>query len=354
MKKRELNIDLLRCIAVISILSVHFFLNSGFYKLDIMGKRLFAMTTLRTSFMVCVPLFLIITGYLMNKKTMNRKYYIGICYTLGTYLIISLFCCLFKVLFLHEKLVIKDIIVNILKFKGAPYAWYIEMYVGLYILIPFLNILYQNIGDKKKKQLLLVSIGAIVTLPTLINMYRGIQIIPDWWINIWPLLYYFVGCYIKEYDIKISIKTNVIALIAIILVSGGVNFYLSHNNHFLWKNYNRWYGWQNVCSSILLFILIKNLNLSKIPNFLNKIITFIAKISLGIYLSSWILDSILYERLKLLIPNVVKRMDYFIVIVPLVFVGSALLSILSEVIYKCCSCVCYKLYYSCKKIENKN
>lgn len=31
MKKRNINIDLIKCIAVFSVISVHFFLNNGFY-----------------------------------------------------------------------------------------------------------------------------------------------------------------------------------------------------------------------------------------------------------------------------------------------------------------------------------
>ena len=34
------------------------------------------------------------------------------------------------------------------------------------------------------------------------------NLIPDWWINIYPLTYYFIGCYLKEYQIKMKKHNN--------------------------------------------------------------------------------------------------------------------------------------------------
>ena len=37
MTKRNLNADLIRCVAVFSVISVHFLLNGGFYKQEVRG-----------------------------------------------------------------------------------------------------------------------------------------------------------------------------------------------------------------------------------------------------------------------------------------------------------------------------
>ena len=66
--KRNVNLDLTRCAAVFSVVAVHFFLNSGFYGTPIVGGKMLLSTILRTVFMVCVPLFLLLTGYLMSGK----------------------------------------------------------------------------------------------------------------------------------------------------------------------------------------------------------------------------------------------------------------------------------------------
>lgn len=89
-KKRNINLDMIRVIAVFSVLSVHFFLHNGFYEEIVVGKRLFFMGTMRNFFMICVPLFLILTGFLMNKKVVSRKYYSGLKKTYITYVLASI------------------------------------------------------------------------------------------------------------------------------------------------------------------------------------------------------------------------------------------------------------------------
>ena len=79
--QRNIGLDLTRILAFLSVVSVHFFLNTDFYKIPIKGKRMLVLATLRTSFMVCVPLFLLLTGYLVSYKKISleaeslKKYY---------------------------------------------------------------------------------------------------------------------------------------------------------------------------------------------------------------------------------------------------------------------------------------
>ena len=75
MKKRNINIDLIKCIAVFSVISVHFFLNTNFYNTPVVGNKMYIAVFFRTLFMICVPLFIITTGYLMKNKELNKKYY---------------------------------------------------------------------------------------------------------------------------------------------------------------------------------------------------------------------------------------------------------------------------------------
>ena len=67
MKKRNINIDLIKCIAVFSVISVHYFANVGLYKTIIEENKMCIGIVFRTLFMICVPLFIITTG-LFNEK----------------------------------------------------------------------------------------------------------------------------------------------------------------------------------------------------------------------------------------------------------------------------------------------
>ena len=105
--------------------------------------------------MISVPLFLLLTGYLMRKKELSKKYYSGIKKTLSIYILASLACLIYKVLFLNMNYSLFGIIKDILGFSLAKYSWYIEMYIGLFLLIPFLNLIYNNLKTKKEKQTLI-------------------------------------------------------------------------------------------------------------------------------------------------------------------------------------------------------
>lgn len=73
-KVRNINVDIIKCIAVFLVVSVHFCLNNGFYEMTISCPRMYVMVCIRTFSMMCVPLFLLITGFLMNKKDINSLY----------------------------------------------------------------------------------------------------------------------------------------------------------------------------------------------------------------------------------------------------------------------------------------
>ena len=61
-------------------------------------------------------------------------------------------------------------ILSILDFSADSYAWYIEMYIGLFLIIPFLNILWNNLNDVGRKWLIITLLG-LTALPSLLNCW---------------------------------------------------------------------------------------------------------------------------------------------------------------------------------------
>ena len=94
LQARDPAADILRCVAAFSVISVHFFMNSGFYSSPIDCPRMIVLLFMRSAFVVCVPLFLTLTGYLMTNKRLVRSYYRGIRNTLFTYVVSGLCCML--------------------------------------------------------------------------------------------------------------------------------------------------------------------------------------------------------------------------------------------------------------------
>ena len=78
MKKRNIQIDIIKTLAVFLVILVHFYLKTGFYDLDYHSKIMKISLLLRNFGMVCVPLFIMTTGYLLRDKEYSKKYFKGI------------------------------------------------------------------------------------------------------------------------------------------------------------------------------------------------------------------------------------------------------------------------------------
>lgn len=156
-QKRSAAADIIRCLALFFVVSVHFFLNNEFYSQPVEGERMFIMNIMRALFIICVPLFLVLSGYLLRKKELSKAYYARISKIIVTYVLVSIVCMLYSVFVQQKELTVTDMVFKLLDFTGAPYSWYIEMYLGLFLLIPFLNILYNNLASQRHKQILVIT-----------------------------------------------------------------------------------------------------------------------------------------------------------------------------------------------------
>lgn len=74
-RSRNPALDIVRCVALFSVVGVHFFLNSGFYDEIVQGERMYVMTVVRSACMICVPLFMLLSGYLMRTRKPSSRYY---------------------------------------------------------------------------------------------------------------------------------------------------------------------------------------------------------------------------------------------------------------------------------------
>lgn len=332
MKNRNINLDLIRTFAVFSVIAVHFFLNSGFYDVEIYGRKMIIMSTIRNFFMICVPLFLLLTGYLMGDKKPTKKYFLNISKVLYVYVFASIFCIAYNSVFLGYNFSIKNTIGTILNFTGAKYSWYINMYIGLYFLIPYLNLIYQNMKQKKEKQKFIMILVFTILMPSMCNLKY--QLLPNWWTGIYPIVYYFIGLYIKEYGLAIKKWICFIYIFALTLLLESISFIYSYETLFHWGIYNYYNSILVMIIAVLVFQFILKIDLNSTPKSLKKIIMKISDASLGMYLLSYIFDNIYYNILNSNILNVTDRFIYMPLLVIIVFLSSFILSVLINLIIK--------------------
>ena len=312
---------------------------------------MFIMTVIRSSSMICVPLFLVLTGYLMCNKGLSAKFYLGIIKTLGIYIISSIFCTLFKWFVLHQEHSPLSMIADISGFNGSRYAWYINMYIGLFLLIPFLNLIYNNLTSKRQKQLLVFTLLLLTAAPSLLNIFnfhaagwwlhpsistQYTQIVPNWWTGIYPFTYYFIGCYLREYGFILKARTGLFAFLCFALLYGAFVFYRSHGSSFISGDYDGWGALPITILTVLIFGSLSKINLNSRSNLIKRILKQVADLCLGGYLLSYIFDQIFYPKLIAAVPFMPDRLNYYIVIVPLVFVCSLALSFVANLIYEAC------------------
>ena len=344
-EKRDLRLDIIRIFSLFCVVSVHFFLNSGYYNEIMAGKAMIIMTIVRSFFIVCVPMFIVLTGYLMNKKELSKSYYKGIIRTLSIYFICSIVFHIFIHFYSDTSLTIKSFIKDLLSFDGTSYSWYIEMYIGLFLLIPFFNLIINNFKSQKDFKILLVTLLFLIGIPNVLNIIKFyspnwiknpdvkvLKLFPAWWASIYPVFYYFLGAYIYKYKDNISKYKNIILLIIIVFISGLLNYFVSHDKAFIWSTFNQYGSFLVMMKTYLVFSLLLQIKVEYSKG-KEKFLKTISNACLGAYLISCIFDKIYYDILCSKIINVKDRFLYAPLMVILVFVSSIILALIIDFIY---------------------
>lgn len=344
---RNSTLDIIRIVAAFTVISIHFFLHNGFYYQSVEGIEMYITVIFRSFLSVCVPLFIILTGYLMYKKTLSKQYYSGIVKTVLVFVVSTVFCMLFKNIHYGDSFTLADFISDTLNFTGSNYSWYIEMYIGLFLIIPFLNLAYNKLTCKKHKQILVITLVFITILPTLFNIFNFEtaswwadpktsetyqKIIPDYWMSMYPIAYYFTGCYLREYGLKLKTRSLIIVFLLAIFLCGTFNFYRFYGGNFKIATFTHWYGFEPYILATLMFALMTRIKTDNYKARTKWVLWKVADLALGIYLISYIFDTIFYPILNQKIPIFLDRLPFYFVITPLIFICSAVVSVLMNVI----------------------
>lgn len=270
-------IDLVRVVAVILVMAVHYFINMGYYEQDAVGLIYFVNTVFRWLAQCCCPLFMVISGYLLNNREFNRKHILGLVRIIVKYAIIA---CI-HILYVHFSAGVEITSDYLRGLVNMDIPWYLNMYFGLYLLIPFLNIIWHNINDDKKAVFLIVLV-LLCSFSTV--TYRWWT---DYWFGLYPLMYYFFGCRMKEKGSNLTAFKGIPCLIGLISVQSLYTFYSGLGHKFDWglnfggfsSGYN---AFPTLLATILVFTLFFRVNIRS--KAIKKGLRIIARNSLEAYL----------------------------------------------------------------------
>lgn len=391
LERRDSSMDLIRIVAVFLVMSVHFLYHTytnnpavggtdGFYHLTVEGlgpvegvvqaiaqgnpellhgPLFFLMIFMKTLFSACVPLFMILTGYLLSGKTLSRKYYKGIRKILIIFVLASIACMFFKSI--HDvkgardafyrfdlpamfeeiaktgKYGIKEYILSIFDYSGANYSWYVEMYIGLFLMAPFLNLAYHKLGSKRKKQVLVGTFVFLMILPSLFNIFQFTsaewwlspaksgtyqKLIPAFWVGAYPVAFYFTGMYIREYGVKLKTRSMAALLCILLFLFTAFNFYRSYGEKFQSGAWIYWYGFQPYVVAVLLFVLLSRVRANNWNPAVRTVLWKVSDLTFGMYLLSFIFDKLIYTELNKHFLSIFDKVPFYFLTVPLCFVCS--------------------------------
>ena len=356
--KRDVSLDIIRCAAFFLVATVHSFLNGGYYLEPVSGKAMYLLTAVCSNAMICVPLFILLSGYLMPQKKVEKKYYFGIIKTLGIYVIAGALCLAYRIFVNASEFTRGELVLQFLGFSAAPYAWYIEMYIGLFLLIPFLNLIYNGLKTKGQKQVLILTMFIVVNLPPIFNTFDVFnpgfwadptssmsfrQLMPDWWVGIYPVSYYFVGCYLREFGIKLRMRYRVLLYALSFAAVGIYNCYRFKGITFFSSSFNYYESLLVMIPAVLFFSILKDIRYPNFPAPLRRFIASCSELTLGAYLISYIFDDFFYKKLGAAVPVFRERVLYFPLAILAVFVCSLAASFVMNLIYalvaKLCSAI---------------
>ncbi len=342
--KRNPALDLTRCFALFCVVSVHFFSNTEVLTLSMNNWDGYLICLLRSFFMIAVSLFLLLSGYLMGSRTPTKQYYRKLGQTLWIYLLASLCCGAYQmyasIVYWGAPASPWDLVLGIFAFQTAPYGWYVGMYIGLFLLIPYLNILYHQL-TKKQKQYLIAILLFLTAVPGVANIHNlsdlswwllpsrsdvAHELVSPWWVDMFPITYYFIGVYLREYPLKMKQTTNLLWIIVLFLVLGSYTFYRSYPGVYqdgFWMGYG---SLLNVIQSVLVFHFLSHLPLNRLPGIAQAALSQLSSWCLGAYLVSWIFDQHFYSALRDEVPDISQRIDHFLPSVIKIYLLSLLVS----------------------------
>lgn len=196
--KRQPGIDLVRCVGLLFVASLHQFLYNGFYSQPQTGILMWSADTWRWLFFCCNGIFMMLTGYLKSSKPFKKGYFRGLVPVLIGYVLCCFIIFPFQSQLITEELTFREWMEKLVGFGN--YAWYVEMYIGLILFSPVLNLALANIKEDKQ----LIALAGLMIFLTALPSATPLILVPDFWTGFYPVTYYVIGAVICRLQPKVK------------------------------------------------------------------------------------------------------------------------------------------------------
>ena len=274
-KKRLSNLELLRIISMILIVSAHYVIHSPIFVNGLTINK-YILNFISLGGKIGVNCFILITGFFLVKSNFKIDKLIKLIIEVFTYSVIML---VITIIFTKEKITIIGLLKTFLPIIYSNY-WFVTNYVVLYVIAPFINKLIDNLNKYEYRMLIIILFIILSVIPT----FTGSNFIYNnliWFIYLYLLAGYIRLHYEKKHEknlylnIAISMYIIIFALSEIILI---IAKYIPRllDNSMYFSEINKVPA---VICSVCLFLYFKELKLES-----NKYINEIASSTFAIYL----------------------------------------------------------------------
>lgn len=285
MVKRKSNIELLRIVSMLLIISFHYVFKSG-YVYNTLDLNTFIVKFFYHFGELGVNLFILISGYFLIKGKFSYKKLVLLLIEVLFYQVFIYTICYFAGLYHFTSF--RDLIFVIFPTIFNQY-WFITAYVLLYILSPFLNKFANSLDKNAYKKFLIIILVLWSFLPTVFGIFHNTSEDLLYYNRfIWFIVLYFTAGYIHLYVLEIFNQRKNTLLIAgictaLIALSIFTIYYFRKKFELLGLTEIAYFWPPNsilvFILSISIFYLFLNMNMKS-----SRIINTFASTTLGVYI----------------------------------------------------------------------
>lgn len=245
---------------------------------------------------MAVNCFVLISGYfLVNSKFSWKK----VAKLWGETLFYSISIYLLLIITGTHEFSLKEAVKSFLPIITREY-WFVNVYLLMYILSPFLNVLINHLNKKELKKLIIILLFAFCIMPSCLPAGMNFDSTGGYGI-IWFIVIYLLAAWIKLYNVNIKILSKkkeyyllIYLILSLVIATLRIIVYPKIKTDIMY-NYNFILVF---LASVFLFLFFKDIQIKSEK--ISKIIAYISSLTFGVYLiheHKVLRENVLYNKI---------------------------------------------------------
>ena len=288
-ENRVIGLDVLRIFSMFGIIGLHIVGNGGLLEnAHLNSISYYIILLFYCVFYTSVDIFGILSGYLNINKKNNKNIRIVelLCIMFFYCLMVPIVFYVFNLRDIRNTHDIKTIISNLFPVLVGRY-WYITCYSFLFFMIPYINAFCKNIDRKTYKMFLTIIFVLFTIIPNFLGMTDLFKIL-NGYSPFWLIFCYFLGGYIRLYNIDINTKKIIKYILLIFIIEFVMNIIIRIAGFLILGFIVRddWFinyisPFTLIISALLLLLFKKTIIQNQM---INKIIVYLSNMSFSVYI----------------------------------------------------------------------